>query len=220
MGRIREAARRLAPGPSPEWSAPLKERFFAALAEDFNTPGALAAVFDWVREANRAGGEAGEPGPAGDARGARRWRTCSSRRAPPRRPGGGARARRTSASGARERRDFAAADRLRDELRAAGWEVRDGPDGPELLPARVIVYGRNPVREALRGRRHGRARSGPRPPRRASRGWPGAGVPVRTVEAEEIERRAGSGGHQGVCAAVSPFRYARERRAAARRRPR
>ena len=37
--------------------------------------------------------------------------------------------------------------------RARGWEVRDGPDGPELLPLHVIVYGRNPVREALRGPR-------------------------------------------------------------------
>src|SRR5438270_116135 len=54
VARIREAGRRLVAGPSPEWSAPLKERFLAALAEDFNTPGALAAVFDWVRQANRA----------------------------------------------------------------------------------------------------------------------------------------------------------------------
>ena len=52
--RIREAARRLIQGPSPEWSAALKERFFAALADDFNTPTALAAAFEWVREANRA----------------------------------------------------------------------------------------------------------------------------------------------------------------------
>jgi cysteinyl-tRNA synthetase len=36
---------------------------------------------------------------------------------------------------AREARDWAEADRLRDELRAMGWEVRDGPEGPELLPA-------------------------------------------------------------------------------------
>ena len=27
------------------------------------------------------------------------------------------------------------ADRLRDELRELGWEVRDGPQGPELVPA-------------------------------------------------------------------------------------
>ena len=31
VGRIREAARRLLPGPSPQWSSPLRERFFAAL---------------------------------------------------------------------------------------------------------------------------------------------------------------------------------------------
>ncbi|HUE27522.1 MAG TPA: cysteine--tRNA ligase, partial [Solirubrobacteraceae bacterium] len=52
--RIREAARRLHDGPSPEWSAPLRQRFFNSLADDFNTPAALAAVFDWVREANRS----------------------------------------------------------------------------------------------------------------------------------------------------------------------
>ena len=36
---------------------------------------------------------------------------------------------------ARANKDWAEADRLRDELRAMGWEVRDGPDGPELVPA-------------------------------------------------------------------------------------
>jgi GT2 family glycosyltransferase len=35
---------------------------------------------------------------------------------------------------ARERRDFAAADAIRDQLRQAGWLVRDTPDGPELQP--------------------------------------------------------------------------------------
>ena len=36
---------------------------------------------------------------------------------------------------ARERRDFTSADALRDQLRRAGWLVRDTPDGPELTPA-------------------------------------------------------------------------------------
>jgi GT2 family glycosyltransferase len=36
---------------------------------------------------------------------------------------------------ARERRDWARADALRDELRAAGWLVEDTPDGPVLRPA-------------------------------------------------------------------------------------
>src|SRR5215208_4972044 len=48
--RIREAGRRLRPGASPEDMAPLRERFFAALADDFNTAEALGAVWEWVRE--------------------------------------------------------------------------------------------------------------------------------------------------------------------------
>jgi cysteinyl-tRNA synthetase len=36
---------------------------------------------------------------------------------------------------ARERRDFATADAIRDQLRQAGWLVRDTPDGPELTEA-------------------------------------------------------------------------------------
>jgi 23S rRNA (guanosine2251-2'-O)-methyltransferase len=72
----------------------------------------------------------------------------------------------------------------------------------------VIVYGRNPVREALRG------------PRAVVRAWatknasrePWLVVPdgpaVTVVSAVEIERLSGSESHQGVCAEVAPFRYA------------
>jgi len=37
---------------------------------------------------------------------------------------------------ARSARDFVEADRLREQLRNLGWEVRDSPNGPELLPVR------------------------------------------------------------------------------------
>jgi cysteinyl-tRNA synthetase len=130
---IREAARGLAAGPSPSWSAPLKERFFAALADDFSTPAALAAVADWVREANRA------KEPAGDADlremldvlGLQNLLDVATPQAPPEvRELSDARER------ARDARDYAEADRLRDEIHALGWEVRDGPSGPELLPTR------------------------------------------------------------------------------------
>jgi cysteinyl-tRNA synthetase len=130
--RIREAARRLAPGPSPAWSAPLHERFFDVLADDFNTPAALAAVFEWVRESNR-----GEPG-TGDADlrdmlGVFALDNLLDVAAVD------ASAEVGELSAARERaraaRDYAEADRLRDEIRSYGWEVRDGPAGPELLPA-------------------------------------------------------------------------------------
>ena len=58
-------------------------------------------------------------------------RTCwSARTAPPPRCGSWPRRARRRAP----ERDFAEADRLRDELRARGWEVRDGAGGPELVP--------------------------------------------------------------------------------------
>ena len=60
--RIRDAARRLAAARpiARRIMRPLRERFFEALADDFNTPRALAAVFDWIREANRRGEGSGD----------------------------------------------------------------------------------------------------------------------------------------------------------------
>jgi cysteinyl-tRNA synthetase len=130
--RIAEAARGLTRGPSPDWSAPLRDRFFDALADDFKTPAAMAAVFDWVAEANRS------PSGVGDADlremlsvlGLENLLEVADVQAP---------AEVAELAGARERargsRDWAEADRLREEIRAHGWEVRDGPSGPELLPA-------------------------------------------------------------------------------------
>ncbi len=83
--RIAEAARRLAPGPSPEWSAPLRDRFFDALAEDFNTPAALAAVFEWVRR--RTGPIRARATPTfATCSACSRSRTCSRSGPPRRRP--------------------------------------------------------------------------------------------------------------------------------------
>jgi 23S rRNA (guanosine2251-2'-O)-methyltransferase len=53
----------------------------------------------------------------------------------------------------------------------------------------VIVYGRNPVREAERG------------PRRVLRKWEG-------LADDELERICGSPDHQGICAEVEPYEYA------------
>ncbi len=68
----------------------------------------------------------------------------------------------------------------------------------------MIVYGRNPVREALRG------------PREVRRVWatknaarePWLRGRVDIVGAEEIERLCRSEAHQGICAEVSEFVYA------------
>lgn len=129
--RVREAGRRLSAGPSPAWSAPLRERFFAALAEDFNTPAALAAAFDWVREANSSAGACGNQ----DLRemlgvlALDNLLDADEREVPE-----AVRQLADDRERARADRDFARADQLRDQLRELGWEVRDSPGGPELLP--------------------------------------------------------------------------------------
>ena len=69
----------------------------------------------------------------------------------------------------------------------------------------MIVYGRNPVREAIRG---------PRPVQRvwatknaAREPWL-AGIQVVIAGAEEIEHRCATPDHQGICADVGTFHYA------------
>ena len=131
--RVREAGRRLVAGPSPVWSAPLRERCFAALAEDFNTPRALAAVFDWVSEANRSDRPAGRADLREmlDVLGLANLLDPEVVVIPPE-----VAELREARERARAARDYPEADRLRDELLRAGWEVRDRPGGPELLPRR------------------------------------------------------------------------------------
>jgi 23S rRNA (guanosine2251-2'-O)-methyltransferase len=69
----------------------------------------------------------------------------------------------------------------------------------------VILYGRNAVREALRGPRE--VRDVWATERAAREPWLRE-VGPRVVEAAEIEARCGSDGHQGVCAHAAPYRYA------------
>jgi cysteinyl-tRNA synthetase len=127
---IRNAARRLVPAPSPEALAPHRDAFFDALADDYNTPRALAALAEWIREANSAGA------PVGDAHLREMLTMLGLENLLERDEAAPAEVveladRRGAARAARE---FAEADRLREELRARGWEVRDGPDGAELVP--------------------------------------------------------------------------------------
>jgi cysteinyl-tRNA synthetase len=130
LNRIREAARRLVDGPSPEDMAEHRDAFFAALADDFNTARALAALAAWVSEANRREAVGRDDlvemldifGLADLAR-----PTVGEG------PDAEARALLAAREAARGAKDWAEADRLRDTLRAAGWEVRDGPGGAELV---------------------------------------------------------------------------------------
>ncbi len=158
--RIREAGRRLGPGPTQqpaerrsqsiepeelsgqddgneELSGPndetqlhvSRDAFFAALASDFNTAGALAHLNDWIRVAESLGFK-------GDADLAEMLGVLgleSLLESPAQAP---AEVRRMAEARmtARSLRDFADADRLRDQIAALGWEVRDVAQGFELLP--------------------------------------------------------------------------------------
>ncbi len=70
----------------------------------------------------------------------------------------------------------------------------------------MILYGRNPVREALRGRRAQAVSEVWASPGAAREPWL-ADVAVRGSSAEEIERRCGSSAHQGVCAEAGAYPY-------------
>jgi 23S rRNA (guanosine2251-2'-O)-methyltransferase len=71
----------------------------------------------------------------------------------------------------------------------------------------VILYGRNPVREALRGRRAGSVRDVWATTGAAREPWL-QGHSVRIVSADEVESRCGSAAHQGLCAEAGPSHYA------------
>jgi 23S rRNA (guanosine2251-2'-O)-methyltransferase len=70
----------------------------------------------------------------------------------------------------------------------------------------VIVYGRNPVFEALRGRRARVLKDVWATGATAREPWLKR-AKARVVSGEEIERRCGSPSHQGVCADAGPYPY-------------
>ena len=134
VATLRELIRRLDPGaPEPDGLADHAERFWDHLADDFNTPAARGVLFEWVREANRRldRGEAVGVGALGELLWALGLESLLEAE-----EAADAEAERMMAEReqAREARDFERADRLRDELVARGWQVRDTPQGPRLVP--------------------------------------------------------------------------------------
>jgi cysteinyl-tRNA synthetase len=106
-------------------------RFRDALADDFNTPRAMSELFDFIRAANQ------EPIPgAGDA--ALEMLQLVGLGSLANSGGDGPDADALALLDQREKaradRDFETADRLRAELAALGWEVRDSADGASLVP--------------------------------------------------------------------------------------
>jgi cysteinyl-tRNA synthetase len=118
--------------PAAAGQAP--EAFREALADDFNTPRALAVVFDLVSAANR--GEVDPSAAAGEVAAMLEIVGLSTLTQPD--EGGWAddRAQKLmlEREEARAAKDFARADALRDELAELGWEVRDSAEGPSLVP--------------------------------------------------------------------------------------
>ncbi len=129
--RIREAARRLSPGDSELELEPLRDRFFDALARDFNTAEALSVLNEWIREATCGMWDAPGDAHLREMLGVLGLESllAAAEDAP-----GDVRVLAEQRERARSERDFAAADRLREAIAALGWEVRDGPSGFELLP--------------------------------------------------------------------------------------
>jgi cysteinyl-tRNA synthetase len=107
-----------------------REAFLAALADDFNTPRAMAALHDLITEANKraplAGGHAVLEEMLGVV-GLERLAAAGYEADPE------AEGLLVERERARAARDFATADRIRDELEERGFEVRDTPAGARLV---------------------------------------------------------------------------------------
>jgi len=143
LGKLRELAGQSAAGLQPaedancqlQTGSTLVAAFTAALDDDLNVSAAWAAVFDWVRETNRAIA-AGQLDSARAAAALAEWSRLDSVL------GLGARsaddvpaeilALAEQRVAAKKTKDFARADALRAELKAKGWLVEDTPKGPKL----------------------------------------------------------------------------------------
>jgi cysteinyl-tRNA synthetase len=149
LGRIDEFHERLLEaageaseaGQAPAWAKIGVERFRDAMNDDLNMPEALGALFNMIHEGNRAmdensfSAEAARSALAefvsldqvlgilstsqGDEAGADVVALMEAR------------------TRARENKDWAESDRIRDELAAVDWEVRDTPQGPKLKKLRT-----------------------------------------------------------------------------------
>lgn len=122
-------------GADAAWLTDRSESFLAALADDFNTPQALAELFDAVSEGNKllAGGEP-LGGELGQLEGMLYCLGLESLLARDEEPiDEEARELLERRERARKDRDYEAADRARERIEELGYELRDTSAGPELI---------------------------------------------------------------------------------------
>ncbi len=129
LERIRNFLREDAVAGDDAFVADRREAFLEALCDDFNTPRALAALFELIAEGNR------RPLPGAREAVVEMLPLLGLEALASGEEGGDDEAERLLAEReeARAARDFERADRLRDELAGMGWEVRDGPEGARLV---------------------------------------------------------------------------------------
>jgi cysteinyl-tRNA synthetase len=106
------------------------EAFRDALADDFNTPKAMAEAFELVADANREE----IPGAPEAVREMLELVGLESLADEEDGAGGEAEVLLAEREEARAARDFERADEIRERLAELGWEVRDGADGARLVP--------------------------------------------------------------------------------------
>ena len=138
VGRVEAAAKGgPAGGEPPEFAAKCLADFTAAVNDDLNLPSAFAALFDLVRQTNSHLAEVDNPAALlsvfrrmDEVLGVVFFGKAAEATVPPE-----VQALVDARAAARAAKDWAESDRLRAEIAAAGWVVKDSREGQSLSPA-------------------------------------------------------------------------------------